>query len=319
MTDWWAVAYPGGEPTVKHALPRPLYPADANEHGKKPSSDGPDVLAWKRSISRGQRWKPWDPDSWDDSFSNAFSHGRGTGNVGDSGVAGFQRQMGIEDSGWVGKESWDALRYALVPDGFAHSGEHLIDEEAARLFQKAFDKYGGESEPVGKLTRKAMPSPNYSSRSGAKVRLIVLHTAEGSTTIESLGNFFASTSANASSHTGIDDKLGIVGEYVKRSNKAWTAANANPVAVQTELCAFAKWTTSQWDDHPNMLENCARWIAEEAAEFDIPITKLSASQAQGSGRGVCQHNDLGSWGGGHWDCGSGFPMGDVLSRAKELA
>jgi hypothetical protein len=166
------------------------------------------------------------------------------------------------------------------------------------------------------LTRKSMPSPNYSSRGGAGVRLIVIHTAEGARTIEELGNFFASTSSGVSSHTGIDDKAGIIGEYVKRPNKAWTAASANPVAVQTELCAFAEWSAAEWDRHPNMLANCAAWIAEEAAYYDLPITKLSAAQAQGSGRGVCQHNDLGSWGGGHWDCGGGFPIDDVLDMAE---
>jgi hypothetical protein len=166
------------------------------------------------------------------------------------------------------------------------------------------------------LKRKWIPSPNYSSRGGAGVRLIVLHTAEGATTIESLGNFFASSSAGVSSHTGADDTPNTVGEYVKRGNKAWTAANANPYAVQIELCAFAKWSTSEWNKHPEMISNCAKWIAEEAKAFGIPITKLSPSAAQGSGRGVCQHNDLGSWGGGHWDCGGGFPIDKVLDMAR---
>lgn len=165
------------------------------------------------------------------------------------------------------------------------------------------------------LTRKAFPSPNYSSRGGATVRLIVIHTAEGAQTIESLGSFFQGD-VSASSHTGIDDKKGVIGEYVRRDYKAWTAANANPVAVQTELCAFAKWSKAEWDKHPNMLANCAAWIAEEAKFFGIPITRLSASEAQGSGRGVCQHADLGSWGGGHWDCGSSFPMDEVLQMAR---
>lgn len=165
------------------------------------------------------------------------------------------------------------------------------------------------------LTRKAIPSPNYSSRGGASVRLIVIHTAEGATTIESLGSYFQGN-VNASSHTGIDDKPGVIGEYVRRDYKAWTAANANPVAVQTELCAFAKWSAAEWAKHPNMLANCAAWIAEEAKAFDIPITKLTSEQAQGNGRGVCQHNDLGSWGGGHWDCGTGFPIDDVLEMAR---
>src|SRR5262245_3101792 len=169
------------------------------------------------------------------------------------------------------------------------------------------------------LTRKPIPSPNYSNRGGTTVRLIVIHTAEGATTIEELGNYFANPASDVSSHTGIDDKPGVIGEYVQRQNKAWTAANANPVAVQTELCAFAKWTSAEWGKHPNMLDNCARWIAEESKAFAIPIVKLTAQQAQGSGRGVCQHNDLGSWGGGHWDCGGGFPISDVIAAANRYA
>jgi hypothetical protein len=166
------------------------------------------------------------------------------------------------------------------------------------------------------LKRVWIPSPNYSSRGGASVRLIVLHTAEGARTIESLGSFFQGD-VSASSQVGTDDKVNTVGEYVSRGNKSWTQSEFNPVATSNELCGFASWSTDEWrNNHANMLANCAAWIAEEAAHFGIPITRLSASQAQGSGRGVCQHVDLGSRGGGHHDCGSGFPMDYVLDLAR---
>jgi len=170
------------------------------------------------------------------------------------------------------------------------------------------------------LKRKWMPSPNYSSRGGAKVRLIVLHTAEGATTIESLGNFFGSSSSGVSSQVGIDDKAGTIGEYVKRGSKSWTQAEFNPVATSAELCGFAKWSTSEWKSkHATMLDNAARWIAEESKYFGVPIVKLSSSQAQGSGRGVCAHSDLGARGGGHTDPGAGFPWSDVIAAAKNYA
>lgn len=166
------------------------------------------------------------------------------------------------------------------------------------------------------LKRVWIPSPNYSSRGGASVRLIVLHTAEGARTIESLGSFFQGD-VGASSQVGADDKDNTVGEYVSRSNKSWTQSEFNPVATSIELCGFASWSTDEWkNNHHNMLENCAKWIAEEAAHFGVPITKLNSSQAQGSGRGVCQHVDLGSRGGGHHDCGGGFPMDYVLDMAR---
>ena len=166
------------------------------------------------------------------------------------------------------------------------------------------------------LSRVWIPSPNYSSRGGAGVRLVVLHTAEGARTYQELGNFFANPASGVSSHVGIDDTEGTVGEYVAPGHKAWTASGANPVAVQAELCAFAEWSPAEWDAHPAMLVNTAEWIAEECARFDLPIRRLSAAEAQGSGRGVCQHVDLGSWGGGHWDCGPGFPLDDVLAVAS---
>ena len=166
------------------------------------------------------------------------------------------------------------------------------------------------------LARQWIGSPNYSNRGGQAVRLIVLHTAEGARTIQELGNFFANPASGVSSHTGIDDSPGIIGEYVRPEHKAWTAGNANPVAVQAELCAFAEWSPGEWDQHEQMLMNCADWLAEESARFGIPLVKLSAGEATGSGRGVCQHNDLGSWGGGHWDCGPGFPIDAVIDAAR---
>ena len=165
------------------------------------------------------------------------------------------------------------------------------------------------------LHRVQIPSPNYSSRGGAAIRLIVIHTAEGSKTYQSLGNYFANPSSQVSSHVGIDDTLGTVGEYVNRSAKAWTSSNANPVAVQAELCAFAAWSSSEWNNHPNMLANCAQWLAEEATAFNIPLVRLTPSQAQSNGRGVCGHMDLGAWGGNHSDPGVSFPMDAVIAQA----
>jgi hypothetical protein len=166
------------------------------------------------------------------------------------------------------------------------------------------------------LVRKQIPSPSYDSRDGQKPRLIVLHTAEGAKTIESLGGFFANRANKASSHVGADDKKNTIGEFVKRDKAAWTVSKANNIALSIELCAFASWTREEWMRHPNMLENCALWIAEESKANGIPIVKLTASQAQGSGKGVCQHRDLGTWGGGHHDCGDGFPIDHVLDLAK---
>jgi hypothetical protein len=166
------------------------------------------------------------------------------------------------------------------------------------------------------LNRVAIPSPNYSSRGGSGVRLVVLHTAEGALTYQALGNYFANPSSGVSSHTGIDDTAGTVGEYVPPGYKAWTQGNANPYSVAAELCAFAGWDRAEWDRHPAMLLNAAEWVREECGRFGIPIRALTGAEAQGGAAGVCQHVDLGADGGGHWDCGPGFPMADVIAQAS---
>lgn len=166
------------------------------------------------------------------------------------------------------------------------------------------------------LTRIAIPSPNYSSRGGAGVRIIVLHTAEGSKNFTDLGRYFANPNSQVSSHVGIDDTVNTIGEYVRHDYKSWTCANFNPVAVQAEMCAWASWSLAEWNKHPTMLSNCAAWVAEEASRFGIPLVRLTPEQAQGSGRGVCQHRDLGRGGGGHIDCGNDFPINAVLSMAS---
>jgi hypothetical protein len=166
------------------------------------------------------------------------------------------------------------------------------------------------------LQRVWIPSPNYSTRSSS-VRLIVLHTAEGARTFEDLGAFFGHPSSGVSSHVGIDDTPGVIGEYIRRDLKSWCQANANPYSVAAELCAFAEWDLDEWANHLDMLGNTAAWIAEEAEAFGIPLVRLSAAEAQdGYSKGVCQHVDLGAAGGGHWDCGPAFPIDDVLAMAK---
>jgi hypothetical protein len=166
------------------------------------------------------------------------------------------------------------------------------------------------------LHREVIPSPNYSSRGGSDVRLVVLHTAQGARTYQDLGAFFADPASGVSSHVGIDDTPGVVGEYVHPEHKAWTAASANPVAVQAELCAFAEWSAAEWDAHPVMLNNTAAWVGEECRRFGIPIVAIDATAIAAGLWGVCQHADLGAWGGGHWDCGPAFPMSRVIALAS---
>jgi len=143
MADWWQKGYPGGPMVAVRGFPRPLYPPDANKQGKKPSVDGPDVEAYKRTVSRAGRWK-W--QAFDQDFSNLFSHGK-SGNVVDTGIAGIQRQQGMDDTGWVGEKTFNTLRSIRIPEGLPHAGEPAMDARSVELINAAWDLFEGK-EPV---------------------------------------------------------------------------------------------------------------------------------------------------------------------------
>lgn len=133
--SWWQHPYPGGPMVAVKGFPRPLYPPDAA--GYEPSSPGPDVEAYKRTVSRAGRW-PW--QAFDGSYSNGFAHGKAGGNVGDSGIEGIQRQLGIQPTGAIGKATFNGLRSIRVPEGLPHAGEAAMDATAVKLINQAYDK-----------------------------------------------------------------------------------------------------------------------------------------------------------------------------------
>jgi hypothetical protein len=167
------------------------------------------------------------------------------------------------------------------------------------------------------LTRIWTPSDNFSG--GGPKRIIVVHTMEGFTGPNGAydcAKYFQGN-VGASSQVCIDNNLGKVWEGVTRANASWTQCNYNGAAVSCEQSGFASWSRSYWlANRDAQLHNIADWIAEESRALGIPITDLTSSQAQGSGRGVCYHSELGSAGCGHSDPGGGWPLDVVLDWAR---
>jgi hypothetical protein len=153
MTEWYEKPYAGGPMAVAAKyFPRPLYPPDALDNGKVPSPPGGDVLAVKRTLSRLGRWMPWSPSTWDNTYSNAVSHGRGP-NVGDSGVAGFQRQMNLDPTGFLGQKTFNALASARVPAHLPHANEMGMDANAVNLIMEAYYQFNTPPAPAPLLQR----------------------------------------------------------------------------------------------------------------------------------------------------------------------
>lgn len=158
----------------------------------------------------------------------------------------------------------------------------------------------------------ALPS---SSRFGATVIWVTLHTAEGSRTKEDLYAFF-NRNQNASSHVGIDGR-GFT-DWVPRERAAWTLLNGNPISVNAELCGFARWTREQWLSegwvdgcwNPRaMVRHAAQWAKRECEALGIPKRYIGINGVRNRERGVIIHWDYsrGTGDGDHWDTGWNFP------------
>jgi len=150
MTEWYQQSYPGGPMVAVKGFPRPLYPPDAAPD-YDPSVDGSDVEAYKRTISRAGRWT-W--TQFDQAFSNGFAYGKGP-NVIDTGVAGVQRQQGIQATGFIGLETFKALRSIIIPFALPNAGEYAMDARAVELINAAYDRFHG-TEPNPPPTTSAL-------------------------------------------------------------------------------------------------------------------------------------------------------------------
>src|SRR5262245_57334864 len=130
-------------------FPGPLYPPDAAP-GKTPSPDSPLALACKRTAARCGAW-PWDPDGWDDSYSNKFAHGGSPETH--AGIAGLQRWSGtLDDTGWLGEKTFNFLRSVKVPQGRTHAGEMAMDSVAVSWVNEAYED---ANPPTTKTVREA--------------------------------------------------------------------------------------------------------------------------------------------------------------------
>ena len=164
---------------------------------------------------------------------------------------------------------------------------------------------------------------NQSSRKGAQIKGIVVHSTEGNNVPNSaadligLGTWFDNPRAQCSSHTGVDGD-GQSARYVKDYFKAWTCAHYNPVTLNVEIIGKAAEGRSVWFSRTPQLDEVARWIAHWSIKHKIPIRKGAVSSITRSftKTGVVRHSELGAAGGSHHDPGAGFPLRYVMVRAR---
>lgn len=133
-------------------------------------------------------------------------------------------------------------------------------------------------------------SPNFSSRKGARVDLIVLHSTEGGYG-GSVAWFQQSRSA-VSAHFVLREDGAEATQMVHLADKAWHACAFNARSIGLECAGFAAkgLADAEW-------RAAAAIVAYLLHHLQIPLRFARA----GVGPGFCRHFDLGKAGGGHGD------------------
>jgi hypothetical protein len=191
------------------------------------------------------------------------------------------------------------------------------DWDAHEARRVAFDP--ADLVPEGALTASSMLARS-SSRGGAEVRWLAVHSTEG---IMRAADLRAWASWPGSSHASADAD-GVLLEpddgFVPYERAAWTLRDGNPVSENLELCAFASWSRASWLARPLLLERCAEWLAKRCRARGIPPRKLTVAQVAAGWAGIIDHDDYtdATGDGSHWDVGDSFPWDHVLARVGEI-
>ena len=134
-------------------------------------------------------------------------------------------------------------------------------------------------------------SPNYSSRNGARVRLLVVHDCEGS--YAGSVSWFAMAAAMVSAHLVLSEDGSRATQMVAFGNKAWHVCDFNGFSEGIEAAGYAAkgLGAPEW-------RALAKLTAWRLKANGIPCQVAAAAN---NWTGFCQHADLGAAGGGHHD------------------
>lgn len=135
------------------------------------------------------------------------------------------------------------------------------------------------------------PSPNYSSRGGQKVRLIVAHDCEGS--YAGSVAWFAMAKSQVSAHLVLREDGMQATQMVAFGNKAWHACNVNPYSEGIEAAGYEAKSFGAPE-----FDALAALVAWRLHANGIPFQEATAAN---NWTGFTEHWKLGSMGGGHSD------------------
>lgn len=168
-------------------------------------------------------------------------------------------------------------------------------------------------EQAGCVTRLVS---NRSSRRGVRPRLFVLHytvspNRPGWSDVNAIVSLFDRPAFAASSNYVID-REGNCALIVRESDKAWTQAAFNPVAISVEQINTGRETSYAGRAG---LAKLASVISDSTRRWEIPLQQGAVNGCTVTRPGVIDHGALGACGGGHVDIAP-FRVGEVLVAAR---
>jgi hypothetical protein len=185
---------------------------------------------------------------------------------------------------------------------------------------------GGLTDPfTGELW-----TANSEPRNTGTPRWIAIHTQEGGRTARGLAEFLRNSEGtiNPVSYHAVVDDVEIL-KCVPEDRAPWSASNANFYAFHVAAAgSYSGWSRDKWldtnaaDDGKNEdleLTNLAKVVAWWCQKYNIPAVWIGGRARPPWGLdGVCGHVDFGTWGGGHSDPGTNFPVNEFMRRVTQF-
>lgn len=139
-------------------------------------------------------------------------------------------------------------------------------------------------------TLRQIPSPNFSSRNGRKIDLLVAHDCEGN--YAGSISWFANPKSMVSAHYVLKEDGTEATQMVDEANKAWHVVEFNSRAIGVEMAGYAAkgFAAPEWQSAANI-------FAYLLHRHSIPCQW----SRDGLAPGFCSHYNLGAAGGGHRD------------------
>lgn len=173
-----------------------------------------------------------------------------------------------------------------------------------------------------------IPPKSWTNANRTSVQFITIHDTEGSSHAQSAEDgaaYDARRTDGTSAHYFVDSNS--IVQCVRTNDQAHTArTQGNRRGIHYELCARASWSKAKWLDPSYglpMLKLAAAQVAKDCRKWNIPIRKITASQAADGVKGILGHADVTKAfpadRGSHTDPGPNFPWSEFLVMVKVAA